>query len=188
MKAKLVQEVYNSLLDLINEYTPFDCSFITNTKEYKDLNDYFKSFFGESFKYQDIKKLYHNCYLYDSYIIKFNCKKTPKEILDIPEVVKTYYRNNFKYEYNNKVLYLGVEIQDYIKEYTKCNEEELYEVYVSLRRKGYEWIDVSSGNVFKVNNEFKIIDSDYIYPEGQANYINESKLSKQFREQYKKEN
>ena len=51
MKAKLVQEVYNSLLDLINEYTPFDCSFITNTKEYKDLNDYFKSFFGESFKY-----------------------------------------------------------------------------------------------------------------------------------------
>ena len=63
----------------------------------------------------------------------------------------------------------------------------MYQLYLSLRKKGYIWIDASYENVKKQNNRLIIIDSDYIYKEKEVNYFNQSTLSKKLAEKYLKE-
>lgn len=184
MSQEKAHKVYKNLLDLINDYLKRDCSNIIETLQYKDLDNFFKSFFS-NFEYDKIIKLYSNCYIYKEYIIKFSDRKTPLIIDKQQELVNSYYRQNIEFVIDNRVvLYLGVEIQDYLYPNQLCNEEELYVLYNSLRSKGYVWMDANLGNAVKYNGKLFIVDIDYIYPEKDAIYINQSKMSKEFEKRY----
>ncbi len=186
---ELIPKHYNSLIDLINEYEKNECSFIMGTKEYQDLDSYFKSFFGDNFKYNEIKKLYFNCFIYKDYIIKFKDHKNFINIPKLDEIVNVYFQKNFVFKVNNNnILYLAVEIQDYLYPNCKCEIEEIYILYKRLREKGYIWMDASLSNAVKYHNKAVIIDTDYIYLEEKANYIVESKMSKEFAKKYLEDN
>ncbi len=175
---------YNSLLDLINEYVKNNCKFILDTKEYKDLDNYFQSFFGDNFKYGKINKLYYNCFIYQNYIIKFSDHKSPLKIPKTTELVKSYIRKNITFKTSHKTLYLGLEIQDYLYPNKPCSIEELYLLYQSLREKGYIWMDANLSNAVKYQNKPIIVDTDYIYHFSKANYTVQSLMSKTFAEKY----
>lgn len=180
-------KTFHSLFDLIQEYQKRNCDFILTTDEYQDLNQQFKSFFKSNFKYEDIKQIDYNCFIYQNYIIKFNDQKLPPEIINLPFLVHTYYRNNFKFTNCDNVMYLGIEIQDYLQNTTKVNNEDLYSLYKQLRCHGYIWMDANIGNALIYQNKPIVVDKDYIYLEKDANFINQSRLSKAFEERYQEE-
>ena len=179
---------YNSLYDLLNEYADDDINFLKNTKEYKDLDNYFKSFFGVDFTYDQIHKLFYNCFIYKNYIIKFSSQKIPINLEKMPELVNSYFRQNYTFKDEDIIkLNLGVEIQKYLKNASYCNEEEIFQLYKSLRNKGYIWMDANIGNALKYKDKCYIVDLEFIYPEKEAIYINQSKMSKEFEIRYKNE-
>lgn len=184
IKQKLTLQRVSNLIDLLNEYFCYDCSFIIDSSEYNDLNKFLYSFFGENFSYKKIVKIYSNVFRFENYIIKISVRKVPEKVPDIPEIVKVYYRKNIEIYVDDKYFSLGIEIQDYLEDFEYCNEQELYELYVRLKSRGYEWIDVNIGNAVKYNNKLLIIDTDYIYPVKDANYINQSELAKLFLKKY----
>lgn len=188
MNAKaVVCKNYKDLAELIADFCETDCSYITNTPEYQDLDQKFKSFFGKSFSYSQIQKLYYNTFIYKNYVIKLAPFKYPLEIPKFPELVTYYYRDNITFHGKEKKIYLGVEIQDYLQPSTKTSTEQLYSLYKSLRNKGYIWMDANIGNAVFYQNKPIIVDLDYIYPFDQAIYTNQSRLSYNFEQRYKKE-
>lgn len=181
-------QVDKFLVENISKLKNKDCNFIKYTKEYEIIRENFIKYFGTSFK---IKKEYNtltsSCYHINDYIIKFSEYHIPDKLEQIPELVKIHHRENYRIVYNNSIIYLGVEIQDFIYEDEKCNINDLYNIYKSLRDTGYIWVDASYLNVKKKNNKVYIIDSDYIYKEDEVDYFNESRLSKELREKFEKE-
>ncbi len=178
---------YKDLSELITDFCGSDCSFITNTQEYQDLDQKFKSFFDANFSYSKIQKLYYNTFIYKNYVIKLAPFKYPLEIPKVPELVTYYYRDNITFHSKGKNFYLGIEIQDYLQPCIKISIKQLYSLYASLRDKGYIWMDASIGNAVVYQNKPIIIDLDYIYPIDQAIYTNQSKLAKEFEKRYQQE-
>ncbi len=174
----------NILLKIISEYKDFNCDFIINTKEYKDLDNMFKSFFGSPFEYKKLIKLNYKSYIYDKYIIKFKTINIPEDILDSEELAKTYIKKNYEIHNKDRVLYLGIEIQDYIIKDDDVTEFDLENIWLSLYNKGYMWADAKLNNIIKRKNKVYIIDSDYIYKINNYNAENESKYSRYFRVKY----
>lgn len=187
MKQRKIINHYNNLIEIISDYKSYDCSCIKNTKNFKDLDEFLKSFFGSEFTYKDIRKLYYNCFIYKKYLIKFSGRKIPKDIPRLPFLVNTYYRENFDFICDNIKIYIGIEIQDYLYPNEPCNENEIYYLYKNLKNNGYEWVDASLSNAVKYNKKLYIVDTDYIYKECDANYCNQSKLSYKFKIKYDKE-
>ena len=186
LTSKLVVED-NLLIKIISDYKDFNCDFIIDTKEFKDLDNTFKSFFGLNFSYNKLIKLNYKCYLFNKYIIKLKDINYPNSILNINELVKSYLKENYIFESNNKILYLGVEIQDYIENESDLNESDLESIWYSLYKKGYMWADAKLDNIVKNNNKIYIIDTDYIYKIEEYDSSNESFYSNMFRLKYKKQ-
>lgn len=188
MNQEKMHKVYKNLLDLLNEYLKRDCSFVLETLQYKELDNFFKSFFGKEFGYEKIVKLYSNCFIYEQYIIKFSDRKIPLIVDKQIELVNSYFRQNFEFINinNNKImLYLGVEIQDFLTPNEICQKEEMYSLYVSLRNKGLIWLDANLGNAVNYMGKSYIVDIDYIYNLKDAIFVNQSEMSKEFEKKYK---
>lgn len=165
-----------------------DCNFILKTSEYKIIKDKFLEFFNNDIVIKkEFTTLNSKCYHIDKYIVKFGMFHIPDEVAELPQLVKIYYRNNIEINYDNSVIFLGIEIQDFIEEDDTCSYNEMYELYKSLRKMGYIWIDANFSNVKKKNGKVLIIDSDFIYKENEADYFNQSTLSKELEEKYLKE-
>lgn len=178
----------NDLINLINNFIGRDVSFIRDFSQYKDLDDYLKSFFGSGFSYDKLVRLNYKSYVYDKYILKFSFCNYPLEVPNLEVFVKSYYRENFEFKVDNNFLVLGIEIQDYLYPSRYCNKEELYVLYKHLRDSGYEWMDVKEDNALVYNDKLYIVDKDYIYKFSDANFINQSRLSKEFYERYNGDN
>lgn len=175
---------YSSLCDLISDYKNFDCSYIVFLDEYKFLDNYLKTFFGDNFDYNCFIKINRCSYVYGKYILKFSLWNMPEFVPDFDEIIKSYCRFNIMFKSGNRLLRLGVEIQDYINFDRECTVDELELLYFRLLKKGYEWIDVNISNAVKVGSKLLILDKDYIYKIGSVNYINQSRLSKVFHDKY----
>lgn len=180
-----MEEHYNSLIDIINYFYGKDVSFIKKSFLYEDLDIYLKSFFGDAFSYDKLVRLNYKCYVYDNYILKLSLYNYPLEEFDSDIFVKSYYRENLDFKVDDKYIGLGVEIQDYLYPSRYPNKDELYNLYKYLRDNGYEWVDAKYDNALVNNGKVYIVDKDYIYKYEDANYINQSRLSKEFYERYK---
>ena len=180
-----MEEHYNSLIDIINYFYGKDVSFIKKSFLYEDLDIYLKSFFGDYFSYDKLVRLNYKCYVYDKYILKLSLYNYPLEEFGSDIFVKSYYRENFDFKVDDKFIGLGVEIQDYLYPSRYPNKDELYTIYKYLRDNGYEWIDVKCDNALVYNGKVYIVDKDYIYKFGDTNYINQSRLSREFYDRYK---
>ena len=117
--------------------------------------------------------------------MKLSLYNFPLEEFGSDIFVKSYYRENFDFKVDDKFIGLGVEIQDYLYPSRYPNKDELYTLYKYLRDNGYEWIDVKCDNALVYNDKVYIVDKDYIYKFGDANFINQSRLSKEFYDRYK---
>lgn len=177
----------NKLIDLINYFFGKNVSYIEKSFLYEDLNNFLKSFFGDNFSYDKLFRLNYKCYVYGKYILKFSIYNYPLEVPDLDIFVKSYYRENFDFKVDDKFIGLGIEIQDYLFPSRYCNKEELYFLYKYLRDNGYEWIDVKENNALFYNNKLYIVDKEYIYKNEEANFINQSRLSKEFYDRYNSE-
>lgn len=174
----------NKLIDLINYFFGKDVSYIEKSFLYVDLDNFLKSFFGYNFSYDKLVRLNYKCYVYDKYILKLSLFNYPFEATNLDIFVKSYYRENFEFNVDGKFIGIGVEIQDYLFPSRYCNKEELYFLYKHLRDNGYEWIDVKENNALVYNDKLYIVDKDFIYNEVSANYINQSRLAKEFYDRY----
>lgn len=176
------------LIYMISNSKNKDCSFILFTKQYKDIKKIFLEFYNSNDTIEEqYSGINSNCYHIGSYIFKFGNYHIPDVIDDLPQLVKIYYRKNFEIHYSDSVIFLGFEIQEYIEEDYKCCYEDIYELYKSLRKDGYIWIDASFSNVKKKDGKIIIIDSDYIYRENDVDYFNQSSLSSEFEKRYANE-
>ena len=164
-------------IDIVSEYKNRDCNFIRQTKCFKEILLDIEKILGINCFF-NVKKLFKGIYVIDKYILKFSTCYIPFEIEYTDEMVKTYYRKNFEFKCDEGCLFLGIVIQDYISNNYICNEDELYSVYYSLRKKGYIWMDAKITNIKKLNDKILIVDIDYIYKEQEANFSNQSILSK----------
>ncbi len=174
------------ILDLISKSKNKDCYAIINTKEYKEIKEEFLKYISaDELKIQNIfKGINSTCYHISKYIIKFGDFHIPEHVEKQDWLVPIYHRANYKISYDNKVIYLGFEIQDYIDSEEYINEDEMFNLYCHIRDNKYRWVDIKRDNLKKKNGKLYVIDSDYIYKEGEENLYNESILSKKFETQY----
>ena len=179
-----MEEHYNSLIDIINYFYGKNVSFIKKSFLYEDLDIYLKFFFGDAFSYDKLVRLNYKCYVYDKYILKLSLYNFSLEEFGSDIFVKSYYRENFEFNVDDIFIGLGVEIQDYLYPSRYSNKDELYTLYKYLRDNGYEWVDVKCDNALVYNDKVYIVDKDYIYKSGEANFINQSRLSKEFYKRY----
>lgn len=171
------------IIDIISKFYNYDCSFINEDKNFLILIEDLNKILGINWVIK-IKQKFFNKYIIDKYILKISFYLYPEYIIYTSEMVKTYYRKNFKFKSKNNILLIGIEIQDYIDNDYICNEKELYKVYKTLREKGYIWMDAQLRNIKKDKDKIVIVDLDYIYKYENADFSNQSLLSKKLEKQY----
>ena len=160
-----------------------DCFFLKNNPLFNILLNEFSNILGNDWL-KNIKLYKGNCYIIKNKILKIKLLCFPEKIDYTEEMVETYFRKNFKFTGEGKILNVGIVIQKFIANDIKCNEEDVYSVYKSLRKKGYIWMDAQVGNVKKESKKIYIIDLDYIYKLSEADYSNQSSLSKKFEKRF----
>lgn len=179
----------NTIIRMISDSKGIDCSFIVGTNEFYELKSFFLRFFTidilNDFK---CEKIARKCYKYRNYMIKFGEFHRPEYILKDKNIVKIYYKKNFKIINGNHILYLGVEVQDYLNLDEDVDYMDLYDVYKSLRDRNLIWFDIKPDNVVKKDGITYIIDTDYIFKEDDDNKVHvKSFLTDKFNEIYLRE-
>ena len=162
-----------------------DCFFIKNDSQFNTLLKELDSILGNNW-YKNIKNYKSNCYIVKDKILKLKLMCFPEKINYTNNMVKTYYRKNYRFTCEDKILNVGIEIQKFIFNDDKCSKDELYSVYEELRKQDYIWMDAKVSNIKKENGKIYIVDLDYIYKIDEADYSNQNPLSKKFEEQYLK--
>ena len=185
MKQEFKKQCSNFLLSILTDYKKIDYSALKNNFEILELSNYICDIIKDNSLFKSVKKICDGIYVVGNFIIKIKSCNIPEKICFTEEMVETYYRKNYEILHKNKYYCFGIEIQKYIDSSYKCTEDELYNVYLSLRKKGYIWVDVSINNVKKDNDKILIVDLDYIYHKDNVNLFNQSYLSKKFEERYK---
>lgn len=187
MRDNQNQKCSEFLIEAISSRIRRDCLFLNKLDIFNELISNICEIINDEKLFETKKELFRGIYIFGNYILKIKTANIPEKIVYTEEMVETYYRKNYSIKYEGQFLFFGIEIQRYLNG-NMCNKEELYDLYASLRAKGYIWVDVSMSNAIKVDDKALIIDLDYIYEENKVDLFNQSLLSKEFEERYQNEN
>lgn len=134
-----------NIIKMISVSKGFDCSFILETTEFEELKSFFLKFFSNDILNNfDLEKITSKCFKYKNYVLKFSDFCYPEYIIKNKNIVRSYYKKNFKIANMDFVFTLGVEIQDYLEKSDEISYVELYEVYKDLRNHNILWFDVKT--------------------------------------------
>lgn len=115
----------------------------------------------------DIIKIGHgtnSCvYCVNNKVIKIGFYKINKLIISHPKIVKVYLKENIEIFSNNRIIRVGMEIQDLAAPNKSNDINLLYNIYRELRDDGVLWTDVKLSNVGYVDNRPVVIDTDDCY-------------------------
>jgi len=107
-------------------------------------------FLNEDASYSDIEFLGIGATSYvfavKSKVIKIGSDRYTNNIRNNPYILQPVFRKSFEFK-GNILEGLFVEVVERVKTFKDINEDELYELYVSFRNIGLEWIDVEPRNV-----------------------------------------
>lgn len=183
---------YNQLIGLINEVKKLDCSWLLSQPEFYKIEREISKYISSYAKAQKVSFGTNRViYRIDKYVLKLGYLFTTEEIENFKFLNKIYYRVNHKFETADKVLYLGIEVSDFVEDERPVTREDLKFLYFSLRDAGYIWTDAKESNVRKnKNGELIIIDVEniYKYQEQKINFDYYSFLTKKLEQEYKNRN
>lgn len=194
MPSNIIEKTHtkcNQLINLINETKNLNCEWILMSDEFKEIATEINKYIS----YENIQKIgkgtSRTVYRSGSYVLKLGFFFTPLEPPSFSFINRIYYRINQLITYEDNVLYLGVEISDYIEEEEPVSFDDLKSLYFTIRDQGYIWTDAKESNVRKnKNGELIIIDVEniYKYQEQKINFDYYSFLTKKLEQEYKNRN
>ena len=176
-----------SLLKLIEDAKRLNVDWLSFIPEYLEIEREVISILGDDFSCVERIGNGANSKIYKigDFVLKIGNYRYPEKVPNLDEINHVYLRCNRELRSKNKVIYLGLEIQDYLEENARITEDDLRRLYMSLRKKGYIWCDAKISNVRKDKNGIlKIIDTDYILEKKDPNIFVVSEFSKQFEKEY----
>jgi len=129
---------------------------------------------------------YSTVFKVNKFVIKIGLAKARKKIIESPNVAKEFIRLNIKFVTSKMTIVIGFEIQLFVQKYEKKSEEDLYQLYCSLRKENLIWTDVKYENVGILNDKLVVLDVDDIFYNNDSNIHWITPLSIAFEEKYEK--
>lgn len=130
---------------------------------------------------------YSRVFKINNFVIKIGLAKIRKDIIKSSNVAEEIIRLNIKFVTEKITMVVGIVIQKLAEKYENKCEEDLYNLFSSLREEKLIWTDVKYENVGKINEKLVVIDTDDIFYEKDFNIIWSTPLFQKFEERYKKE-
>ena len=130
---------------------------------------------------------YSRVFKINNFVIKIGLAKIRKDIIKSSNVAEEIIRLNIKFVTEKITMVVGIVIQKLAEKYENKCEEDLYNLFSSLREEKLIWTDVKYENVGKINEKLVVIDTDDIFYEKDFNIIWSTPLFQKFEEKYKKE-
>lgn len=180
---------YNQLIGLINEVKKLDCSWLLSQPEFYKIEREISKYISSYAKAQKVSFGTNRViYRIDKYVLKLGYFFTTEEIENFKFLNKIYYRVNHKFETADKVLYLGIEVSDFVEDERPVTREDLKFLYFSLRDAGYIWTDAKLSNVRKDKEDKPIIidvENIYDFKKNKIDFQYCSPLTIEFEKEYK---
>ena len=106
---------------------------------------------------------YSHAYQIGNKVLKIGLAKKKLTKFKHSSIINVYFKDNILIKCFNIDILIGIEVQDLAIIDNSVSDEDLYNVYASLRKDGIFLIDVKIRNVGYYNNKLVVIDTDDLY-------------------------